>query len=168
MESNAGKNRVVYVSTRKFHRLSRFSLEFFQEILAGKGPRESQPRKVGQACLAEALPPFFFVSFPPLALQPAVAKKDTTRLDSRRQRKIGASLPRESCICFPLCIIFPCGPPTIFPAFRPSVFTCPFHVTEILSMWRSVASLIVNGAISHSSARMMFLRCSGIEENFSK
>lgn len=44
-------------------------------------------------------------------------------------RKIGASRPGESCICFPLCIIFPRRPPTIFPLTIPAVYI--FHLLSL-------------------------------------
>lgn len=61
-ESNMGKI-ALFTSRRGNFTVLRDSLEFSQGILAGKGPRESQPRKVGQVCLAKALLSFFFSLF---------------------------------------------------------------------------------------------------------
>lgn len=72
-----------------------------------------------------------------------MVKKDTEwRLASWQQQKIGASRSGESCICFPLCIIFPRGPPTIFRFTIRAVYLYSFSLYNEKSLSEAVSLLM--------------------------
>lgn len=95
------------------------------ENLRERRAGEFQPGEVASGWLAasrarRAAPTSrFFVLTRSLFSRSWLKRNETTRLASRRQRKIGASRPGESCICFPLCIIFPRGLRTVSPLTTP-------------------------------------------------